>query len=162
MGSVHQEVSANAHEEKENERRVAEQEKQRLLEHTEELLEQQTSHLPEHLVPGDERPPPHILELVARPEPAGDALRDPEEGPFYQGSIIIGTEGVIHLPHIAAPRLFPAGKFQDYALPEAEDGHHWSEWAEACRTGATPSASFDYSGPLTESVLLGTVAALRP
>jgi len=69
---------------------------------------------------------------------------------------------VLHIPHIAAPKLFPAAKFQDYTFPEAEQGHHWTEWAEACRNGGQPGANFDYSGALTEAVLLGSVAVRFP
>ena len=53
-------------------------------------------------------------------------------------------------------------KFADYTLPEREQGHHWSEWAEACLNGGKPGARFDYAGPLTESVLLGSVAVRFP
>jgi len=36
-------------------------------------------------------------------------------------------------------------------------GHH-QEWISACKTGSTTTCNFDYSGALTESVLLGNVA----
>ena len=36
-----------------------------------------------------------------------------------QGSIYIGTEGVLYSPYIAAPVLLPAEKFADYKRPEA-------------------------------------------
>lgn len=36
-------------------------------------------------------------------------------------------------------------------------GHH-KEWTEAIKTGAKTTCSFDYSGPLTETALLGNVA----
>lgn len=36
-------------------------------------------------------------------------------------------------------------------------GHH-KEWIEACKTGGPTTCSFDYSGPLTETALLGNVA----
>lgn len=41
-------------------------------------------------------------------------------------------------------------------------GHHWTLWADACLNGGKPGANFDYSGPLTESVLLGSVAVRFP
>ena len=84
--------------------------------------------------------------------------RDPDN----QGSIVIGTAGVLHIPHVAAPKLFPVEKFKDFALPEVEQGHHWTLWAEACMNGGKPGANFDYSGPLTEAVLLGSVAVRFP
>jgi len=79
-----------------------------------------------------------------------------------QGSIIIGTAGVLHIPHVAAPKLYPVEKFKDFTLPQLEQGHHWTLWAEACMNGGKPGANFDYSGPLTESVLLGSVAVRFP
>ena len=36
-------------------------------------------------------------------------------------------------------------------------GHH-KEWTEACKTGGPTTCNFDYSGALSETVLLGTVA----
>ena len=57
---------------------------------------------------------------------------------------------------------FPLADFRDYVLPERAQGHHWSEWAEACVNGGRPGANFDYSGPLTEAVLLGSVAVRFP
>jgi len=119
---------------------------------------------------GDARPPQHIRDLVKVPVAAAAAKSgDPKkkrsgtaDDDNSQGSIIIGTEGVLHIPHIAAPKLFPLEKFKDYKLPDAEQGHHWSLWAEACMNGQKPSADFDYSGPLTEAVLLGSVAVRFP
>jgi hypothetical protein len=35
---------------------------------------------------------------------------------------------------------------------------HYKEWVEACKTGGKTTCNFDYSGALTETVLLGTVA----
>lgn len=79
-----------------------------------------------------------------------------------QGSIFVGTEGLMYLPHPGVPRLFPAARFSGLPLPPAEQGHHWSEWAEACVTAGKPGANFDYSGPLSEAVLLGCIAIRFP
>jgi predicted dehydrogenase len=113
---------------------------------------------------GDQRPPAHILELVAMPKSAasGDPKKKRQENPMDQGSIIIGTKGTLHVPHVATPKLFPLATFKDYPMPTVQEAHHWSQWAEACRSGGTPSANFDYSGPLTEAVLLGSVAVRFP
>jgi hypothetical protein len=118
---------------------------------------------------GDARPPKEIQDLVQGASPAGIAV-DRKTGqprkkadPDNQGSIIIGTNGVLHVPHIAVPKLFPVEKFKDYVMPQPEQGHHWTIFAEACRNGGGKTgASFDYSGPLTESVLLGSVAVRFP
>jgi len=57
--------------------------------------------------------------------------------------------------------LLPEDKFRDYQRPEPSIprsiGHH-QEWIEACKTGGPTTCNFDYSGALTEAVLLGTVA----
>jgi predicted dehydrogenase len=117
---------------------------------------------------GDARPPAHISALIKPPAgtEAGDGKSAPtrkaKADPDSQGSIIIGTAGVLHVPHIAPAKLYPVAKFKDYKLPDAEQGHHWSLWADACVNGGTPSANFDYSGPLTETILLGSVAVRFP
>ena len=115
---------------------------------------------------GDQRPPAEIRALIAMPESAAksDASKKRKNADNdSQGSIIIGTAGVLHVPHVAAPRLFPLEKFRDYKLPDLEQGHHWTLWSDACLNGTKPpSASFDYSGPMTESVLLGSVAVRFP
>jgi hypothetical protein len=57
--------------------------------------------------------------------------------------------------------LWPAAAFADLVPPEpsipASIGHH-REWIAACKTGSPTSCNFDYSGAVTESVLLGNVA----
>ena len=113
---------------------------------------------------GDARPPAAIRALIETPASADAKGKGSKRkaDPDNQGSIIIGTKGVLHVPHIAAPKLFPVAQFKDYSLPEAEQGHHWTEWAEACLKGGKPGANFDYSGPLTEAVLLGSVAVRFP
>jgi predicted dehydrogenase len=113
---------------------------------------------------GDEKAPADILALVADPKPAEEtAAKKKRSGDnLAQGSIIIGTKGVLHVPHVATPKLYPVDQFKDFSMPQVDNGHHWSQWAEACVAGGTPSANFDYSGPLTESVLLGSVAVRFP
>jgi hypothetical protein len=39
---------------------------------------------------------------------------------------------------------------------------HYEEWVQACKGGPTPVSNFDYSGPLTEIVLLGVLALRSP
>ena len=58
-------------------------------------------------------------------------------------------------------KLFPGDKFNDFK-PPAETipnsiGHH-AEWIKACKDGSPTTCNFDYSGALTETVLLGNVA----
>lgn len=120
---------------------------------------------------GDQRPPAEIRALIATKnattmttvDDTGRAGKTKRQAEPDQGSIIIGTEGVLLVPHIATPKLFPEVKFADYKIPEITGTHHWSDWAEAIVGGpGKPLASFDYSGPLTEAVLLGSVAVRFP
>jgi predicted dehydrogenase len=99
---------------------------------------------------GDERPPADIQTLVG-PKPIPG-----------QGSIFIGTKGVMLLPHVAQPSLFPEANFKDFKLPGAETTNHYHEFVDAVLGKAKTSAPFDYAGALTESVLLGPLATRFP
>jgi predicted dehydrogenase len=98
---------------------------------------------------GDRRPPAKVKELV------GGGVSD-------QGSIYIGTEGVLYSPYIANPALYPAEKFKEYKLPNPGGQDHYGQFVEACRGNGKTSTPFSYSGPLTESVLLGCLATRFP
>jgi len=58
-------------------------------------------------------------------------------------------------------RLFPQEKFKGFKPPQQtiakSIGHH-AEWIKACKDGSPTLCNFDYSGALTEAVLLGNVA----
>jgi predicted dehydrogenase len=79
-----------------------------------------------------------------------------------QGSIYIGTNGVMYSPYIAPPILLPADKFKDYKLTNPGSQDHYLQFLEAVRGNGKTSAPFSYSGPLTESVLLGCLATRFP
>ncbi len=74
------------------------------------------------------------------------------------GSLLLGEKGTLLVPHVAEPQLLPADKFKDFKMPEPEERNHYTSWADACRGIGKTTSHFDYSGPLTEAVLLGTVA----
>ncbi len=78
------------------------------------------------------------------------------------GSILIGTEGVMLLPHVRLPVFFPNEKFKDYKFPRIKGLSHWGQFIDACRGEAKTSADFAYSGPLTEAILLGCIASRFP
>jgi hypothetical protein len=110
-----------------------------------------------NFVPTDEQPRPSkkMMAKLRRQRKLGFAL--PE-----QGSIFVGTEGTMLLPHYSEPILFPFEKFADFEVPKIKSGNHWTEWVEACLGKGETSTPFDYSGPLTETVLLGCVAVRFP
>lgn len=78
------------------------------------------------------------------------------------GSIVVGTEGTLVIPHYARPILYPDKKFGNYKYPDIQGGNHWKEYVEACTGNGKTSAGFDYSGPLAEAVVVGTVAIRVP
>ncbi len=98
---------------------------------------------------------------AARPPAEVIALLEGKEFPD-QGSIFIGTDGVILLPHPSLPELFPKEKFKGYQLPRVKGLNHWEQFVEACRGNGETTASFAYAGPLTEAILLGGVASRFP
>ena len=88
---------------------------------------------------------------------AGNRLGLPD-----QGSIFLGEEGAILLPHVAMPQLLPVAKFGETKIDAAPDGNHYHLFVDACLGGAPTTCGFDYAGPLTETVLLGTLANRFP
>jgi predicted dehydrogenase len=99
---------------------------------------------------GDRLPPAEIQALAG-------SLKFPG-----QGSIFIGTKGQMLLPHIAMPLLMPAQDFTGYVMPEEVRTDHYFEFADAVLGNGKTSTPFDFSGPLTESVLLGPLATRFP
>jgi predicted dehydrogenase len=99
---------------------------------------------------GDKRPPQEVQQLLG-------TVRMPP-----QGSIFIGTKGVMLLPHSAIPTLLPAEDYRDFKMPEITPNNHYFQFVEAVQGKSKTSASFDYAGPLTEAVLLGPLATHFP
>ena len=65
-----------------------------------------------------------------------------------QGSVIIGTKGVMLIPHVGKPSLYPKKKFVDHKIEVVPGGNHWHEFIDAVRgAGPKPSANFEYAGP---------------
>ena len=79
-----------------------------------------------------------------------------------QGSIFLGEKGAILLPHVAMPTLLPVKDFADATIEAAPNGNHYHLFVDACLGGAPTTCGFDYAGPLTETVLLGTLANRFP
>ena len=76
--------------------------------------------------------------------------------------MLIGEKGSLLIPHVAAPKLFPEEKFADTRIEMQPARDHYVGWADACRGDDKTTSHFDYAGPLTEAVLLGTVAIRVP
>jgi len=74
------------------------------------------------------------------------------------GSMLIGEEGTLILPHVGPPHLYPEEKFKDYPEPELAPLDHYHDFVEAALGKGAAGANFDFAGPLTEAVLLTNVA----
>jgi hypothetical protein len=79
-------------------------------------------------------------------------------------TLFLGSEGVLACG-FDSWKLLPEEKFAGYqgpgkgaepALPPSPGFH--KEWIAACRGGKPASCNFDYSGPMSESVLLANIA----
>ena len=77
-----------------------------------------------------------------------------------KNTLFIGSDGML-LCGFDTWSLLPAEKFADYAGPKQtipkSPGFH-REWLDACRGGPPATCNFDFTGPLTESVLLANIA----
>lgn len=103
-----------------------------------------------HWYDGDARPPAEIQALLGGARFPG------------QGSIFIGEKGNMLLPHIDFPTLLPGDQFKDARIERIEGNDHYHQFVDAILGKATTSTAFDYSGPLTESILLGPLATRFP
>ncbi len=89
----------------------------------------------------------------------GDVARGqiPEWG---AGVLFVGARGML-IADYNNHQLLPEKDFADFQRPDPfipeSIGHH-KEWTEACKTGGRTTCGFDYTGPLSETVLLGNVA----
>lgn len=78
------------------------------------------------------------------------------------GILFIGTKGaMLGGGWSRSPRIIPETKMRAYRKPPKTlprvKGHH-RDWLDGCKGKGEPSTHFDYSGPLTEFVLMGNVA----
>jgi len=97
--------------------------------------------------------PPEDIRKLATPD-----LKDyPPES-----SIIIGTEGSLLIPHGYPPQLLPEDKFKAVKRPELHARNHYHHFVDACLGGENTESHFAQTGPMTEAILLGTIAIRVP
>jgi predicted dehydrogenase len=98
--------------------------------------------------------PPTPAEL-----PANERL--PDNGVLY-----VGSKGkLIHSSHGGMPQLSPRALHEEaIKVPKTIERSpgHYEEWVSACKGGPRPVSNFDYSGPLTETILLGVLSLKAP
>ena len=105
--------------------------------------------------------------MPPRPEELeeGRRLGDDDGGVLFlgdKGTLMCGCYG-------RSPRLIPESKMREYKqpaktierIPKGIEGHE-QDWVRACKGGKPASSNFDYSGPLSEMVLMGNLAVRFP
>ena len=105
---------------------------------------------------------------VLPPDDLVALMKGTKDGLKESGSFIVGEKGMIYSPDDYGAKyiLLPDDKFKDFKKPEAtiprngkgDDGMK-AEWAAAIRGGPAAYSNFDIASHLTESMLLGNVAA---
>jgi len=89
-----------------------------------------------------------------------------EENLPRSGSVVIGTEGALVMAHSFTdlPKLYRSGVEAEVESSPEEDSAHHLNWVEGIRSdnAKQPISNWSYAGPMTEAVLLGTVASRLP
>lgn len=104
--------------------------------------------------------------------PARPHLLEPGRrmGDLDGGILLIGDEGAIKAGcYGESPRLIPEASMKKFErpprtlerIPDGPDGHE-QDWIRACKGGQPACSNFDYSGPLSETVLMGNLAVRFP
>jgi len=101
---------------------------------------------------GEYYPPARIRKLYSE-----DLKEYPPES-----SMLIGTEGALVIPHNAPPQLLPEVKFGSVRRPKLPPLDHYRQFVDACLGGDPTASHFAQTGPMTEAILLGTVAIRVP
>jgi predicted dehydrogenase len=95
-----------------------------------------------------------------RPKLLDSLLNEDMPSYFKSGVMFVGEKGYL-ISDYDRHVLLPEKDFKDFVRPAPfipkSIGHH-KEWIEAIKTGGKTTCQFDYSGPLTETALLGNVA----
>jgi len=101
---------------------------------------------------GEYYPPERIRKLYS-----ADLKEYPPES-----SMLIGTEGSLLIPHSYPPQLLPEAKFRDVKRPQLPQRNHYHHFVDAILGGELNESYFAQTGPMTEAILLGTVAIRVP
>lgn len=103
--------------------------------------------------------------------PRPDALEEGQPmGDEDGGVLFLGDKGILMCGCYGKnPRLIPESRMREYVqpakvldrIPGGDKGHE-QDWIRACKGGKPACSNFDYSGPLSETVLMGNLAVRFP
>ncbi|MCW5554165.1 MAG: Gfo/Idh/MocA family oxidoreductase [Verrucomicrobiae bacterium] len=79
-----------------------------------------------------------------------------------ESAMVIGTEGALLYELGRGPILLPEKKFENQPRPKLEPRDHYHHFVDACLGTAKNESHFTQTGPMTEAILLGTVAVRVP
>ncbi|MBC8125719.1 MAG: Gfo/Idh/MocA family oxidoreductase [Gloeobacteraceae cyanobacterium ES-bin-144] len=79
-----------------------------------------------------------------------------------EAALFIGEQGALLLPHTSGPQLLPKDKFTAVPRPNVKGENHYHSFVNSILDGTPCESSFDLAGPMSEAVILGTVAARYP
>ena len=107
----------------------------------------------------------HWMDGGIMPERPEELSPEEKMGDNGGGAIIVGTKGKMMCSTYGNnPQLLPTSRTSENILPETiarvPEGHY-VQWVNACIAGYGKkelSSSFDYAGPLTETILMGNLA----
>lgn len=110
--------------------------------------------LPVEWFDGDKFPPQDVQKM---------ALSDSRVHEYPpEASMVIGTEGAMLLPHQSMPILLPREKFKDAPHTIEKGPTHYHRFVNACLGGEPTASHFMQTGPMSEAIILGTVAIRVP
>lgn len=89
------------------------------------------------------------------------ALYSVEDYPT-ESAMLVGTEGSMLIVNGSVPFLLPEDKFRSLPRPKFANRNHYHHFADACLGGEMCESHFAQTGPMTEAILLGTVAVRVP
>jgi predicted dehydrogenase len=86
------------------------------------------------------------------------------------GVLFVGDKGLLMCGcYGSSPRLVPESRMKTFPVPPKTIeripgglGGHERDWVRACKGGPPASSNFEYSGPLSEMVLMGNLAVRYP
>ena len=78
--------------------------------------------------------------------------------PPKNGILFEGSKGNLFVHYGGGPHLFPEDDFGSFKIEKIAANDHYQQWTNAILGKGKTSCAFSYSGPLSETVLLGNVA----